>query len=101
MKIVVIGGSGLIGAKVVSNLRQRGHEVVAASPSTSVNTLTGEGLAEALADAREVVDVANSPSVEGKPAMEFFETSGRSLLAGEEAAGMEHHVPLSVFSTDR
>src|SRR5438094_59557 len=101
MKIVVIGGSGLIGAKVVSNLRQRGHEVVAASPSTGVNTLTGEGLAEALADARVVVDVANSPSFEGKPAMEFFETSGRNLLAGEAAAGVEHHVALSVVGTDR
>src|SRR5438874_241831 len=101
MKIVVIGGSGLIGAKVVSNLRQRGHEVVAASPSTGVNTLTGEGLAEALADARVVVDVANSPSFEDKPAMEFFETSGRNLLAGEAAAGVEHHVALSVVGTDR
>src|SRR5256712_9621733 len=101
MKIVVIGGSGLIGAKVVSNLRQCGHEVVAASPSTGVNTLTGEGLAEALADARVVVDVANSPSFEDKPAMEFFETSGRNLLAGEAAAGVEHHVALSVVGTDR
>ncbi len=101
MKIVVIGGSGLIGAKVVSNLCQRGHEVVAASPSTGVNTLTGEGLAEALADARVVVDVANSPSFEDKPAMEFFETSGRNLLAGEAAAGVEHHVALSVVGTDR
>src|SRR5438874_5333238 len=101
MKIVVIGGSGLIGAKVVSNLRQRGHEVVAASPSTGVNTLTGEGLAEALADARVVVDVANSPSFEDKPAMKFFETSGRNLLAGEAAAGVEHHVALSVVGTDR
>src|SRR6266480_4730325 len=101
MKIVVIGGSGLIGAKVVSNLRQRGHEVVAASPSTGVNTLTGEGLAEALADARVVVDVANSPSFEDKPAMEFFETSGRNLLAGEAAGGVEHHVALSVVGTDR
>jgi len=101
MKIVVIGGSGLIGAKVVSNLRQRGHEVVAASPSTGVNTLTGEGLAEGLADARVVVDVANSPSFEDKPAMEFFETSGRNLLAGEAAAGVEHHVALSVVGTDR
>jgi uncharacterized protein YbjT (DUF2867 family) len=101
MKIVVIGGSGLIGAKVVNNLRQRGHEVVAASPSTGVNTLTGEGLAEALAGARVVVDVANSPSFEDKPATEFFETSGRNLLAGEAAAGVEHHVALSVVGTDR
>src|SRR5438876_11880729 len=100
MKIVVIGGSGLIGAKVVSNLRQRGHEVVAASPSTGVNTRTGEGLAEALADARVVVDVANSPSFEAKRAMEFVETSGRHLLAGEAAAGVERHVPLSVVGSD-
>ena len=101
MKIVVIGGSGLIGAKVVSILRQRGHEVVAASPSTGVNTLTGEGLAEALAGAQVVVDVANSPSFEDKPALEFFETSGRNLLAAEKAAGVKHHVALSVVGTDR
>src|SRR5947207_15956452 len=101
MKIVVIGGSGLIGAKVVNNLRQRGHEVVAASPSTGVNTLTGEGLAEALTDARVVVDVANSPSFEDKPAMEFFETSGRNLLSAEKSAGVKHHVALSVVGTDR
>jgi uncharacterized protein YbjT (DUF2867 family) len=101
MKIVVIGGSGLIGAKVVSNLRQRGHEVVAASPSTGVNTLTGEGLAEALAGAQVVVDVANSPSFEDKPALDFFETSGRNLLAAEKAAGVRHHVALSVVGTDR
>ena len=101
MKIVVIGGSGLIGAKVVSNLRQRGHEVVAASPSTGVNTLTGEGLAEALKGAQVVIDVANSPSFEDKPALEFFETSGRNLLAAEKAAGVKHHVALSVVGTDR
>src|SRR5256714_6154134 len=101
MKIVVIGGSGLIGAKVVVNLRQRGHEVVAASPSTGVNTLTGEGLAEALAGAQVVVDVANSPSFEDKPALEFFETSGRNLLAAEAVAGVKHHVALSVVGTDR
>src|SRR5437763_12930663 len=101
MKIVVIGGSGLIGTKVVSNLRQRGHEVVAASPSTGVNTLTGEGLAKALEGAQVVVDVANSPSFEDKPALEFFETSGRNLLAGEVAAGVRHHVALSVVGTDR
>ena len=101
MKIVVIGGSGLIGTKVVSNLRQRGHEVVAASPSTGVNTLTGEGLAKALEGAEVVVDVANSPSFEDKPALEFFETSGRNLLAGEAAAGVRHHVALSVVGTDR
>ena len=101
MKIVVIGGSGLIGTKVVSNLRQRGHEVVAASPSTGVNTLTGEGLVKALAGAQVVIDVANSPSFEDKPALEFFETSGRNLLAGEAAAGVRHHVALSVVGTDR
>src|SRR3981189_3101349 len=101
MKIVVIGGSGLIGSKVVTRLRQRGREVVAASPSTGVNTLTGEGLAEALAGARVVVDVANSPSFEDKPAMEFFETSGRNLLAGAAAAGVRHHVALSVVGTER
>src|SRR4051812_17002241 len=88
MKIVVIGGSGLIGAKVVSNLGKRGHDVVAASPSTGVNTLTGEGLAKALEGAQVIVDVANSPSFEDKPALEFFETSGRNLLAGEAAAGV-------------
>ncbi len=101
MKIVVIGGSGLIGTKVVNILRRRGHEVVAASPSTGVNTLTGEGLTEALAGAQVVVDVANSPSFEDKPAMDFFETSGRNLLAAEKAAGVKHHVALSVVGTDR
>src|SRR2546423_6979754 len=101
MKIVVIGGTGLIGTKVVNNLRQRGHEVVAASPSTGVNTLTGEGLATALAGAQVVVDVANSPSFEDKPAMEFFETSGRNLLAAEKTAAVTHHVALSVVGTDR
>src|SRR5205814_1172986 len=101
MKIVVIGGSGLIGTKVVSNLRQRGHEVVAASPSTGVNTLTSEGLAKALEGAEVVVDVANSPSFEDKPALEFFETSGRNLLAAEKTAGVRHHVALSVVGTDR
>ena len=101
MKIVVIGGSGLIGSKVVNILRQRGYEVVAASPSTGVNTLTGEGLAEALAGAQVVVDVANSPSFEDKPALEFFETSGRNLLAAEKTAGVRHHVALSVVGTDR
>jgi uncharacterized protein YbjT (DUF2867 family) len=101
MKIVVIGGTGLIGSKVVTNLRQRGHEVVPASPSTGVNTLTGEGLAAALAGAQGVIDVANSPSFEDKPAMEFFETSGRNLLAAEKTAGLKHHVALSVVGTDR
>ena len=101
MKIVVIGGTGLIGTKVVNNLRQQGHEVVAASPSSGVNTLTGEGLAEALAGAQVVVDVANSPSFEDKAVLNFFETSGRNLLAAEAAAGVAHHVALSVVGTDR
>ena len=101
MKIVVIGGTGLIGSKVVSILRERGHEVVSASPSSGVNTLTGEGLAEALASAQVVVDVANSPSFEDKPAMDFFETSGRNLLAAEKTTGVKHHVALSVVGTDR
>src|SRR4051812_16272734 len=101
MKIVVIGGTGLIGSKTVERLRKRGHEAVAAAPSTGVNTLTGEGLAEALAGAQVVVDVANSPSFEDKPALEFFETSGRNLLAAEKAAGGRHHVALSGVGTDR
>jgi uncharacterized protein YbjT (DUF2867 family) len=101
MKIVVIGGTGLIGSKTVNILRQHGHEVVAASPSSGVNTLTGEGLAEALTGAQVVVDVANSPSFEDKPALDFFETSGRNLLAAEKAAGVKHHVALSVVGTDR
>jgi uncharacterized protein YbjT (DUF2867 family) len=101
MKIVVIGGSGLIGKKLVNNLRQHGHEVVAASPSSGVNTLTGEGLAEALKGAQVVVDVANSPSFEDKAVLEFFETSGRNLLAADAAAGVKHHVALSVVGTDR
>src|SRR5215470_1746919 len=101
MKIVVIGGTGLIGKKVVTNLRQHGHEVVAASPSSGVNTVTGEGLAQALAGAQVVVDVANAPSWEDKAVLEFFETSGRNLLAAEAAAGVAHHVALSVVGTER
>ncbi|SFS54262.1 SDR family oxidoreductase [Paenibacillus sp. BC26] len=101
MKIVVIGGSGLIGKKLVNNLRELGHEVVAASPSLGINTLTGEGLKEALFGARVVVDVSNSPSFEDKAVMEFFETSTRNLLAAEAAAGVSHHVALSVVGTDR
>ena len=101
MKIVVIGGSGLIGTKLVNKLRQDGHEVVAASPNSGVNTITGEGLAEALAGAQVVVDVANSPSFEDQAALEFFETSGRNLLAAEAAAGVRHHVALSVVGADR
>src|SRR5712672_4177420 len=101
MKIVVIGGSGLIGKKVVTKLRQHGHEVVAASPSSGINSVTGEGLAQALACARVVVDVANAPSWEDKAVLEFFEASGRNLLAAEAAAGVGHHVALSVVGTDR
>lgn len=101
MKIVVIGGSGLIGTKLVNKLRQHGHEVVAASPASGVNTITGEGLAEALAGAQVVVDVANSPSFEDKAVLEFFETSGRNLLAAEATAGVGHHIALSVVGTDR
>jgi uncharacterized protein YbjT (DUF2867 family) len=101
MKIVVIGGSGLIGSKLVDVLRARGHEVMAASPNTGVNTLTGEGLEGALAGAQVVVDVANSPSFEDKAAMDFFVTSGRNLLAAEAAAGVKHHVALSVVGTQR
>jgi uncharacterized protein YbjT (DUF2867 family) len=101
MKIVVIGGSGLIGKKVVTNLRQRGHEVLAASPSSGVNTVTGEGLAQALAGAQAVVDVANAPSWEDSAVLAFFETSGRNLLSAEAAAGVGHHVALSVVGTDR
>lgn len=101
MKIVVIGGGGLIGAKVVKNLRDRGHEVVAASPSTGVNAVTGEGLAEALVGAQVVVDVANAPVWEDNAVMAFFETAGRNLLAAEATAGVRHHVALSVVGTDR
>lgn len=101
MKIVVIGGSGLIGSKLVDLLRRRGNEVVAASPNTGVNTLTGEGLAEALAGADVVVAVANSPSFEDEAVMDFFLTSGRNLLAAEKAAGVKHHVALSVVGTQR
>src|SRR4051794_40693609 len=101
MKIVVIGGSGLIGSKLVDRLRQGGHQVVAASPKSGVNTLTREGLAEALSDAEVVVDVANSPSFEDEAVLAFFETSGRNLLAAEAAAGVRHHIALSVVGTER
>ena len=101
MKIVVIGGTGLIGTKVVKNLRDKGQEVVAASPSKGINSVTGEGLAAALVGAQVVVDVANAPSWEDKAVLEFFETSGRNLLAAEAAAGVGHHVALSVVGTDR
>jgi len=101
MKIVVIGGTGLIGSKTVAILRQRGHEVIAASPQTGINTITGEGLAGALAGAQVVIDLANSPSFEDKAVMDFFETSGRHLLAAEAEAGVRHHVALSIVGTDR
>jgi uncharacterized protein YbjT (DUF2867 family) len=101
MKIVVIGGSGLIGTNLVNRLHQRGHEVMAASPSSGVNTITGEGLAQALAGAQVVVDVANSPSFEDAAVLKFFETSGRNLFAAEAAAGVGHHVALSVVGSDR
>src|SRR5689334_4878454 len=101
MKIVVIGGTGLIGKKVVKILTQKGHEAVAASPSSGVNTITGEGLAKVLAGAQVVVDVANAPSWEDKAVLEFFETSGRNLLAAEATAGVTHHVALSVVGTER
>jgi hypothetical protein len=101
MKIVVIGGTGLIGSKTVAILRQGGHEIVAASPNTGVNTITGEGLKEAVAGAQVVIDLANSPSFEDKAVLEFFETSGRNLRAAEAAAGVRHHVALSIVGTDR
>jgi uncharacterized protein YbjT (DUF2867 family) len=101
MKIVVIGGTGLIGSKTVDRLRRKGHEVLAAAPSSGVNTITGEGLADALAGAQVVVDLANSPSFEAKAALEFFETAGRNLFAAETAARVGHHVALSVVGTDR
>ena len=101
MKIVVIGGTGLIGSKTVPILRQGGHEVVAASPNTGVNSITGEGLREAMVGTQVVIDLANSPSFEDKAVLEFFETSGRNLLAAETAAGVRHHVALSIVGTDR
>ena len=101
MKIVVIGGSGLIGSRLVTKLREQGHETIAASPNTGVNTLTGEGLAEALKGASVVVDVTNAPSWEDAAVMNFFETSTRNLLAHEGAAGVGHHVALSVVGTER
>jgi uncharacterized protein YbjT (DUF2867 family) len=101
MKIVVVGGTGLIGAKLVSNLNQQGHEVVVAAPSRGINAVTGEGLAEALKGAQVVVDVANAPVWEDQAVMDFFETSGRNLLAAEAAAGVSHHVALSVVGTER
>jgi uncharacterized protein YbjT (DUF2867 family) len=101
MKIVVIGGTGLIGSKTVAILRQGGHEVVAASPKSGINTITGEGLKEAMAGAQVVIDLTNSPSFEDRAVLEFFETSGRNLLAAETATGVRHHVALSIVGTDR
>lgn len=101
MKIVVIGGTGLIGSKVVSILRRNGHEAMAAAPSSGVNTITGDGLAEALAGASVVIDVANSPSFADDAAMTFFRTSGHNLLAAETEAGVSHHIALSVVGADR
>jgi len=101
MKIVVIGGTGLIGTKLASKLRQNSHEVIQAAPSTGVNTITGEGLDRVLSAAKVVVDVANSPSFEDRAALKFFETSGHNLLAAEATAKVRHHVALSVVGTDR
>jgi uncharacterized protein YbjT (DUF2867 family) len=101
MKIVVVGGTGLIGSKIIEELTQKGHEAIAAAPDTGVNTITGEGLKEAMAGAQVVIDLANSPSFEDKAVLEFFETSGRNLLAAEAAAGVRHHVALSIVGIDR
>src|ERR1044071_2515105 len=101
MKIVVIGGTGRIGSKVVAILRQAGHELVAAAPNTGINTITGEGLKQAMAGTQVVIDLANSPSFEDKAVVEFFETSGHNLLAAEAAACVQHHVALSIVGTDR
>ena len=101
MKIVVVGGTGLIGSKVVAILRQGGHEVIPASPNTGINSITGGGLKEAMAGTQVVIDLANSPSFEDRAVLEFFETSGRNLLVAEAAAGVRHHVALSIVGTDR
>ena len=101
MKVVVIGGTGLIGSKTIPIMREGSHEVLAASPNTGVNTISGEGLKEALAGAQVVIDLANSPSFDDKAVLEFFETSGRNLHAAEAAAGVRHHVALSIVGTDR
>lgn len=101
MKIVIIGGTGLIGSKTAERLRKKGHEVIAASPNTGVNTLTGEGLAEALKNAEVVIDLANSPSFEDKAVLDFFQTSGLNLMAAEKAAGVKHHIALSIVGVDR
>ncbi|NQD95258.1 SDR family oxidoreductase [Pseudomonas sp. CrR25] len=101
MKVVVIGGTGLIGTQLCHHLRQQGHEVLPGSPNTGVNTITGQGLQAALQGAEVVVDVANSPSFDDAAVLEFFETSGRNLFAAEKAAGVKHHVALSVVGTER
>jgi len=101
MKIVVIGGTGLIGSKAVAILRQGGHEVVPASPKNGVNSITGEGVKEVMDGAQVVIDLTNSPSFEDKAVLEFFETSGRNLLPAEAAAGVRHHVALSIVGIDR
>jgi len=101
MKIVVIGGTGLIGSKTIPILRQRGHEAIAAAPNTGVNTITGEGLEEVMVGTEVVIDLANAPSWEDKAVLEFFETSGRNLLDAETAAGVRHHVAVSIVGTDR
>jgi uncharacterized protein YbjT (DUF2867 family) len=101
MRIVVVGGTGLIGSKTIPILRQAGHEVIAAAPRTGVDTITGKGLKEAVTGTQVVVDLANAPSWEDKAVLEFFETSGRNLLAAEAAAGVRHHVALSIVGTDR
>ena len=101
MKIVVVGGTGLVGSKVVEKLKHKGHEAIAAAPNTGVNTITGKGLKEAMAGAQVVIDLENSPSFEDKAVLEFFETAGRNLLPAESAAGVRHHVALSIVGTDR
>ena len=101
MKIVVIGGTGLIGSKLVKQLQEKGHDAIAAAPNTGVNTITGEGLKEALSGTQVVVDLANAPVWEDKAVLEFFETSGRNLMAGEKAAGVKHHLALSIVGSDR
>ena len=101
MKIVIIGGTGLVGSQLSGKLHQLGHEVIASSPASGVNTITGEGLSEVLKGAQVVVDVSNSPSFADKDVMEFFQTSGRNLLAAEAVAGVKHHVALSIVNCDR
>jgi uncharacterized protein YbjT (DUF2867 family) len=101
VKILIIGGTGLIGSKTIPILRQSGHEAIAASPNTGVNTITGEGLKDAMAGTQVVIDLANSPSFEDKAVLQFFETSGRNLFAAEAAAGVRHHIAVSIVGTDR